>query len=188
MEIPIRSAQRKRASSECATWRASPGHLRSRPRIRLKRNNIPRSLTRKQMKLRKREHGAKAIRVISLPALCFFAMAARAAWADGPEATPSIFAPASTPASNILDLSWFVLAITGGIFVSVGGLLAYAVIRYRARATDDDSEPPQIYGSTQVELAWTVIPILIVVMLFLATARIIFATQDHPRPADALRS
>jgi cytochrome c oxidase subunit 2 len=138
------------------------------------------------MKLRKREHGAKAIRVISLPALCFFAMAARAAWADGPEATPSIFAPASTPASNILDLSWFVLAITGGIFVSVGGLLAYAVIRYRARATDDDSEPPQIYGSTQVELAWTVIPILIVVVLFLTTARIIFAIQDAPKPQVAM--
>jgi len=112
--------------------------------------------------------------------------AAPIAWADGPQSSPSIFAPASTPASSIQDLSWFVLAITGGIFVTVGGLLAWAIFRYRARKTDDDSEPAQIYGSTQVELAWTVIPILIVVVLFLTTARIIFAIQDAPKPQVAL--
>jgi cytochrome c oxidase subunit 2 len=85
-----------------------------------------------------------------------------------------------------MRLSFFVLLITGSIFVVVGGLLAYAVVRFRARDTDDNSEPAQIYGSTQVELAWTVIPILIVVVLFLTTARIIFAIQDAPKPADAL--
>jgi len=37
--------------------------------------------------------------------------------------------------------------------------------------------------STQIELAWTVIPILIVVVLFLATARVIHAIQDAPKPA-----
>ena len=39
-----------------------------------------------------------------------------------------------------------------------------------------------MYGSSQVELAWTVIPVLIVVVLFLTTARIIFAIQNAPRP------
>jgi cytochrome c oxidase subunit 2 len=38
----------------------------------------------------------------------------------------------------------------------------------------------------QVELAWTVIPILIVITLFLTTARIIFAIQDAPKPKAAL--
>jgi len=134
-----------------------------------------------------RKPGARAIRPILRPALCFCALlASRAAWADEPKSNASIFSPASTPAHNILDLSWFVIAITGGIFVVVSGLLAWALIRYRARANDDESEPPQIYGSTQVELAWTVIPVLIVVVLFLTTARIIFAIQDAPQPPDAL--
>jgi cytochrome c oxidase subunit II len=119
-------------------------------------------------------------------ALCLATDGRQAAWADGPQKTPNIFAPASTPASTIRDLSSFVLAITGVIFVTVGSLLVWAIIRYRARATDDDSEPPQIYGSNQVELAWTVIPILIVVVLFLTTARIIFAIQDAPQPPHAL--
>jgi len=100
--------------------------------------------------------------------------------------TPSTLAPASTPAHQIFDLSIFVIAITGGIFVVVGGLLAIALYRFRARKTDPAGEPAQIYGSTQIELAWTVIPILIVVVLFLATARIIFAIQDAPKPKSAL--
>jgi len=100
----------------------------------------------------------------------------------------SIFAPAGTPAHSIFSLSMLVLSITAGIFLVVGGLLVYVVIRYRHRPGDTNSaqEPPQIYGSTQIELSWTVIPILIVVMLFLATARIIMATQNAPKPAAAL--
>src|SRR6202789_1313871 len=101
-------------------------------------------------------------------------------------ATPSTLAPASTPAHQIFDLSIFVVAITGGIFLVVGGLLAVALYRFRARKTDPTAEPAQIYGSTQIELAWTVIPILIVVVLFLTTARIIFAIQDAPKPPSAI--
>ncbi|MBV8436742.1 MAG: cytochrome c oxidase subunit II [Silvibacterium sp.] len=106
--------------------------------------------------------------------------------AEGPQATPSIFAPASTPATQIYHLSFFILEITAAIFVAVAGLLTYVIIRYRARTGDDESEPAQVYGSNQVELAWTVIPILIVVVLFLTTARVIFAIQDAPMPTAAL--
>jgi cytochrome c oxidase subunit 2 len=100
--------------------------------------------------------------------------------------SPSTLVPASTPAHQIFDLSIFVVAITGGIFLIVGGLLAITLFRFRARKTDPVGEPAQIYGSTQIELAWTVIPILIVVVLFLTTARIIFAIQDAPKPKTAL--
>jgi cytochrome c oxidase subunit 2 len=99
---------------------------------------------------------------------------------------PTTLSPASTPAHQIFDLSIFVVAITGGIFVVVGGLLAVVLFRFRARKTDPAGEPAQIYGSTQIELAWTVIPVLIVVVLFLTTARIIFAIQDAPKPKTAL--
>jgi cytochrome c oxidase subunit II len=81
-----------------------------------------------------------------------------------------------------------VLSITSGIFLVVGGLLLYAMLRYRHRPNDVNAaqEPAQIYGSNQIELSWTVIPILIVVMLFLATARVILATEDAPKPISAL--
>jgi cytochrome c oxidase subunit II len=98
----------------------------------------------------------------------------------------NIFAPASTPAKSILHLSEFVLVVTGLIFVVVFTLLVYAIVKFRMRAGDAGREPAQVYGSTQIELAWTIIPILIVVVLFLATARVIHAIQDAPKPANAL--
>jgi len=112
------------------------------------------------------------------------------AWASEPKSSASsgtnIFAPASTPAKAIADLSIFVLVITGIIFLAVFGLLVYSVVKFRGRAIDAGREPAQVYGSTQIELAWTIIPILIVVVLFLATARVIHAIDDAPESAGAL--
>src|ERR1700739_279250 len=97
----------------------------------------------------------------------------------------SIFSPFSTPGREIDGLSHFVLAITGGIFLVVTILLVHVITRYRARP-GDSSEPPQVFGSLQIELSWTIIPILIIVVLFLSTARVLFSVQDAPRPATAL--
>jgi len=112
------------------------------------------------------------------------AVAAQAA--SAPVSSTNIFAPASTPARTIFGLSMFVLAVTALIFVVVGGLLAYSVMRFGSKAADANREPAQVYGSTQIELAWTVIPVLIVVVLFLATARVIHAIEDAPKPTEAL--
>jgi cytochrome c oxidase subunit 2 len=103
-----------------------------------------------------------------------------------PLSPTNIFAPVSTPAQSIFDLSRFVLLVTAAIFVTVFSLLVYAVVKFRKRRTSDAREPAQVYGSTQVELAWTVIPILIVVVLFLAAARVIANIQNATRPSNAL--
>jgi cytochrome c oxidase subunit 2 len=97
-----------------------------------------------------------------------------------------IFSPQGTPAHLIFGLSIFVLAITAAIFLATAGLILYVVVRFRQRATDVDYEPAQIYGSNQIELAWTVIPILIVLILFLTAARVIFNTEYAAKPAGAL--
>lgn len=117
--------------------------------------------------------------VLLMATLCFGAPA-------DPSQIPNIFRPQSTPANSILHLSALVLAITGLIFVVVFSLLVYAVAKFRKRDDDDGREPPQVYGSNQVELAWTVIPILIVLVLFLATARVIRSIQDAPKPPGAI--
>ncbi len=98
----------------------------------------------------------------------------------------NIFAPASTPAQSILDLSMLVLAVTAAIFTVVGLLLVYAVIKFRKRREHEGREPAQVYGSTQLELAWTVIPVLIVVILFLAAARVIVTIQNAAQPSNAV--
>src|ERR1700730_4711224 len=112
---------------------------------------------------------------------------AAAAKTTAPALSPTnIFAPASTPAESIFGLSIFVLAVTAAIFIVVFTLLAYSVVKFRKRKNDDGHEPPQVYGSNQVEVAWTVIPIPIVVALFRATARVIADIQRAPPPANAI--
>jgi cytochrome c oxidase subunit II len=121
-------------------------------------------------------------RVLALAALGWAPSGSAAAPLSG----TSIFAPASTPAHTIFGLSLFVLAVTAIIFAVVFILLTYSIIKFRGTAADAGREPAQVYGSTQIELAWTVIPVLVVVVLFLATARVIHAIQDASKPAAAL--
>jgi cytochrome c oxidase subunit 2 len=104
--------------------------------------------------------------------------------ASGP-GIPSIFKPESTPADSIYGLSLLVLSVTAVIFVIVFSLIAYTVAKFRRRSSDAP-EPPQVYGSNQIETAWTVIPILIVLILFAATTSVIHAIQDHQMPEGAI--
>src|ERR1700722_18323689 len=130
-----------------------------------------------------RNFGTRMARLVVLVFGSFFAGSLAFA---GPNYIPSIFRPSSTPADSIFGLSHLVLAITGCIFAVVFSLMVYVVLKFRRRSGDDGREPPQVYGSNQVELAWTVIPGLIVLVLFLATARVILSIQDAPRPANAI--
>ena len=105
-----------------------------------------------------------------------------------PGGVTSIFKPLSEPAQQIGETSILVMAICGVIFSVVAGLLLYTIIRYRHRRGDEASEPPQIYGSNQIETAWTVLPILIVFVLILVTSRTIADIQDRKPPTGAVHS
>jgi cytochrome c oxidase subunit 2 len=145
---------------------------------------IFRDIQRKLLMQSSRDNPTKPLRLKALAVLLALASSCLAQSATFSSPT-SIFAPASTPAKSIFGLSLFVLVITGIIFVVVGSLLAYAVVKFRKRKDDDGREPAQVYGSNQVEIAWTVIPILIVVVLFMATARVI-ANVQKAAPGNAV--
>jgi len=98
----------------------------------------------------------------------------------------SIFAPVSTPAAKEADLARMVLILSAVVFVVVGGLIVYSVVRFRAGRGEQSSEPPQVYGSAQVEAAWTAVPLIIVLVLMLATGRVIHEIQAAPQPPNAV--
>jgi cytochrome c oxidase subunit 2 len=98
----------------------------------------------------------------------------------------AVFSPVSAPANSIATLSWFTLAVTAAIFLVVFGLLLYSVVRFRARVTDEPREPAQLYGSNQIEFAWTVVPVLIVFVLVLTTIRTIYDVQGAREPPGAI--
>ena len=75
-----------------------------------------------------------------------------------------MFVPRSVPAEMILEVSWLVWSICGVIFLIMSTLMVWCIVKYR-RAAGDESEAPQIYGSNPIELAWTIIPIMIVFVI-----------------------
>ncbi len=100
----------------------------------------------------------------------------------------NLLQPLSQPAQEIKELSLLVLAICSTIFLIVVGLLVYAIVRFRHRPGDEASEPPQIYGSNQIETAWTVLPILIVFVLILVTSRTIADIQNRKAAPGAVHA
>ena len=101
----------------------------------------------------------------------------------------NIFHPVSPPAYEIRELAWLVFGISAVIFVVVEGVLVWSIIRFRSRdeeAGTPAGEPVQVFGSNPVELAWTIIPCIIVFVLSLATVRTIREVELEAPPAGAL--
>src|SRR5437763_11089826 len=97
----------------------------------------------------------------------------------GPSENLSIFDPASPPAGWIRYLFVLVLAVAAAIFLLVEVVLVYSLLRFRRRE-GDRSEPPQVYGSTPIEIAWTAAPALVVFLLVLVLARIEWQVRGDP--------
>lgn len=97
----------------------------------------------------------------------------------------SIFDPASPSALSIYNLAILAIAITGLIFLVVEGVLLYSVWRFRHPADAPASgEPPQVYGSMPIEVAWTAAPTMIVFFLVLVTTRTLWEVDVKvPKPA-----
>ncbi len=148
------------------------------------RTPAKRSPARRRRRPRRRPAGVTAVAVVAVLA---FLWSAAAYAADGATVQNlSIFSPTSTPAYAINRVAALVLGVSAAIFLVVGGLLAYSIARFRRRPDDDGREPPQVYGSDQIELAWTTVPFIIVFVLTLATTRTIFEVQGAVPPANAL--
>ncbi len=96
-------------------------------------------------------------------------------------APPSPLDPASEEAGNIATLYWLSFWIAVAIFLSVEGLLLYAVIRFRER--DPAIIPPKVHGSTPLEIAWTAAPAIVLLILFVLMVRTMRATAEPPAEA-----
>ncbi|MBV9657741.1 MAG: cytochrome c oxidase subunit II [Verrucomicrobia bacterium] len=77
--------------------------------------------------------------------------------------------PQSPQARAIYDLNNVAWVIFGLIFAAVTGAIIYSLRKYRWR--EGDAEPRQLAGNKKVEIIWTAVPFLIVLVLFILTAR-----------------
>jgi cytochrome c oxidase subunit 2 len=84
-----------------------------------------------------------------------------------------------------VDFLFKILIYAGtGVFIFVEGILVLTLIRFRRRP--NQPEPKHVHGNTVLEITWTVIPLLILIVIAIPTVRTIFKTQAAAR-SDALQ-
>lgn len=85
---------------------------------------------------------------------------------------------------DIFNLYALVFWLATAVFVVVEAALIFAVLRYRRRP--GDRLPRQIHGNNRLELAWTVAPALLLVLVAVPTLQLIIK-HGSPPPANAVR-
>jgi cytochrome c oxidase subunit 2 len=84
------------------------------------------------------------------------------------------------PIARQLDRLWDpVFLVAAVFFVLVEGLVLYVSIRYRARS--DDDAPVQVHGNTKLEIGWTVLPAVILVVVGFFTVATLVDLDRAPK-------
>jgi cytochrome c oxidase subunit 2 len=82
-------------------------------------------------------------------------------------------------ASSIMWLHWMMLIICTIIFIAVFGTMLYSIIYHRKSR---GAVASQFHESTTIEIAWTVVPFLIVIGMALPATRTVVAMKDTSSP------
>ncbi len=96
----------------------------------------------------------------------------------------NILAPFSPAAEETASLFYFIFWIAVVIFIGVEGMLVFFVLRYQRRAQDE--HPEQYHGNTRLEITWTIIPALILVVVFAFTIRTMGQTGPTSPPGKGI--
>jgi len=100
-------------------------------------------------------------------------------WLDGPQST---FDPNGPVARRQMELFYTTCWVSLFIFVVVGGVLAYAMFKFRARGdADEHAEPPeQAHGNPLVEISLIGASVLALVIIGIPTLSGIWYSYDVP--------
>ncbi len=88
--------------------------------------------------------------------------------------SPSPLSPASTSADSISNLYWRIFLTALVIYLFVQGLILYSAFRFRRRS---DALPPQIFGHTRLEMAWTIAPFMVLLVILYLTVQVLGVTR-----------
>jgi len=91
----------------------------------------------------------------------------------------SLQAPATTHMADLVWLDNMLLVIITGIVVLVMGLIGYAVWKFRA---DRNPEPQTFTHNPKLEVAWTAVPVLILVVIAVPSLRLLETQLTIPEP------
>jgi cytochrome c oxidase subunit 2 len=94
-----------------------------------------------------------------------------------------IFTPEGEKAEKINTLQVPVFIIAGVVGVLVFAAMGLAIVKGIRRRKDDEDDPVQLEGNFKVEIAWTILPALLLALIAVATVATLFQLDDaHAAP------
>jgi cytochrome c oxidase subunit 2 len=94
---------------------------------------------------------------------------------------PLVPEQAASVAGEVDALFLFILAVTGLFAAGIWVALIFLAVRYRRRS--DSDSPPEIHGSLVLELTWTIVPLLLMGVMFVWGAKVYFHLNRPPSEA-----
>jgi len=102
---------------------------------------------------------------------------------SGPQ---SSLEPEGPIAQDIDDLWQFVLILATIVLIIVMAAFLFSLIRFRERR-HDERRPKQVHGNTRLEIAWTILPAVLLAVLAVPTVQGIFDLRTPPEGPDVLQ-
>jgi cytochrome c oxidase subunit II len=124
------------------------------------------------------------VRLTALAAVLAALVFAAPALADNGGLTP--VEPASENAEAIRDTYFLILFVTGFVFIVVEATLVVFIVRYRRGHRPREGEGPQLRGHTRIEVAWTIVPVLLLAAITAFVFLQLPEIEDAPAAADNL--
>ena len=96
--------------------------------------------------------------------------------AGGPAVNQIDLPPPMSPIA--IDQQWlhnFMLIVCTVIFIAVFGVMFYSIIKHRK---SKGARAANFHESTTVEIAWTIVPFIIVILMALPATRVVVAMKD----------
>jgi len=114
--------------------------------------------------------------ILSLLMMVGAALLPHAVSADSPFSHITPRSPEGRDIQSIYKLIFWMSLI---VFVGVQAGIAYTALRYRRRS-EDDERPEQVHGNKTLEIAWTILPAIVLLIIFIPTVRTIYAKPITP--------
>lgn len=118
---------------------------------------------------------SKSGRTFAAVSAAALASATGAAWANQYNLQP----PQSVIANQIYDLHTLIMWIIFGIFVVVFGFMTVAIVKHRKSV---GHQAQQFHENTTVEIAWTIVPFVILIGMAYPATKTILAYKDTANP------
>lgn len=118
-------------------------------------------------------------KLVSLGILAMTAMVLLSACGPEGDKPYSTTSPASDTADDIHGLYKLVFWLSLIVFVGVQFAVVYLSLRYR-RTKGSTKRPPQVHGNKRLELIWTILPAIVLLVLLIPTLTILY---DHDAQA-----